>query len=31
MGVEALIKLLDYKLELPPYYINDFIIASKKQ
>ena len=30
-GVEALIKLLDYKLELPPYYINDFIIASKKQ
>ena len=29
-GVEALIKLLDYNIELPPYDIFDNIIASKK-
>ena len=28
-GIEALIKVLDYNIELPPYYINDVIIASK--
>ena len=28
-GIEALIKVLDYNIELPPYYINDMIIASK--
>ena len=28
-GVEALIKVLDYKIELPPYNIKDVIIASK--
>ena len=28
-GIEALIKVLDYNIELPPYYIYDVIIASK--
>lgn len=28
-GIEALIKVLDYNIELPPYYISDMIIASK--
>lgn len=28
-GMEALIKLLDYKIEIPPYYIHDVIIASR--
>ena len=28
-GMEALIKVLDYKIELPPYTIKDVIIASK--
>ena len=28
-GIEALVKVLDYKIELPPYYINDVIIASR--
>ena len=28
-GVEALIKVLDYNIELPPYHIRDIIIASK--
>ena len=30
-GMEALIKVLDYKIELPPYYIEDVIIASKRR
>ncbi|WP_295723670.1 hypothetical protein [uncultured Methanobrevibacter sp.] len=30
-GVEALIKVLDYNIEVPPYYMYDFIIASRKQ
>ncbi|WP_295723123.1 ATP-grasp domain-containing protein [uncultured Methanobrevibacter sp.] len=30
-GVEALIKLLDYTIVVPPYYVNDFIIASNHQ
>ena len=29
-SVEALIKVLDYKIELPPYDIKDVIIASKR-
>lgn len=29
-GTEALLKVLDFKIELPPYYIKDVIIASKK-
>ena len=29
-GVEALIKLLDLKIELPPYKIKDTIVASKR-
>ena len=29
-GVEALIKLLDLKIELPPYHIKDTIVASKR-
>ena len=29
-GMEALIKVLDYKIELPPHYIKEVIIASKK-
>ena len=29
-GVEALIKVLEYNIELPPYYIKDYIIASKR-
>ncbi len=28
-GIEALVKVLDYKIELPPHYINDVIIASR--
>lgn len=28
-GIEALIKVLDYKIELPPHSISDVIIASK--
>ena len=28
-GIEALIKVLDYNIELPPYFIQDMIIASK--
>ena len=28
-GIEALIKVLNYKIELPPHYINGVIIASK--
>ena len=28
-GIEALLKVLDYRIELPPYFINDVIIASK--
>ncbi len=28
-GIEALIKVLDYKIELPPHFIQDVIIASK--
>ena len=28
-GIEALIKVLDYNIELPPYHISDMIIASK--
>ena len=30
-GVEALIKLLDYNIDLPPYFIRQFIIASNKK
>ena len=29
-GIEALIKLMDYKIELPPYDIYDVIIASRR-
>ena len=29
-GMEALLKVLDYKIELPPYDIKNIIIASKK-
>ena len=29
-GIEALIKLLDYKIELPPYNMHDVIIASRR-
>lgn len=29
-GMEALIKLLDYKIELPPYNMHDVIIASRR-
>ncbi len=29
-GMEALIKLLDYKIELPPYNLHDVIIASRR-
>ncbi len=28
-GIEALIKVLNYNIELPPYYIRDIVIASK--
>ena len=28
-GMEALIKVLDYNIELPPYNLKDIIIASK--
>lgn len=28
-GIEALIKVLNYNIELPPYYIQDIVIASK--
>ena len=28
-GIEALVKVLDYKIELPPYDIQDVIIASR--
>ncbi len=28
-GLEALLKVLDYKIELPPYYVKEVIIASK--
>lgn len=28
-GMEALIKVLDYKIELPPYNVKEIIIASK--
>ncbi len=28
-GIEALVKVLNYKIELPPHYINGVIIASK--
>ena len=28
-GMEALLKVLDYKIELPPYNIKEVIIASK--
>ncbi len=28
-GIEALIKVLDYNIELPPHYIQDVIISSK--
>ena len=30
-GVEALIKLLDYNIDLPPYFIRQYIIASNKR
>ncbi len=30
-GVEALIKLLDYNIDLPPYFIRQYIIASNKK
>ena len=30
IGIEALIKVLDYKIELPPYSIKDVILASRK-
>lgn len=29
-GVEVLLKLLDYNIDVPPYYIQQLIIASKK-
>ena len=29
-GVEAIIKLLDFKIELPPYKLKEIIVASKK-
>ena len=29
-GIEALIKVLDYKIELPPYTIQDVVIASRE-
>lgn len=29
-GIEALLKLLDYTIEVPPYYIQQLIVASKK-
>ena len=29
-GMEALLKVLDYKIELPPYNVKNIIIASKK-
>ena len=29
-GMEALIKVLDYKIELPPFHINDMILASRR-
>ena len=28
-GIEALVKVLNYKIELPPYFIQDVIIASR--
>ena len=28
-GIEALVKVLDYKIELPPHYIQEVIIASR--
>ena len=28
-GIEALVKVLDYRIELPPHFIQDVIIASK--
>ena len=28
-GIEALIKVLDYRIELPPHYIQEVIIATK--
>ena len=28
-AIEALITVLDYKIELPPYFIQDMVIASK--
>ena len=29
-GIEALIKVMNYKIELPPYFIKDMVIASKR-